>query len=566
MDNIYSLVESFDDLTCDINKRSKTITFKNDNTEFSLKFKVRKGIMEIVPGDNEIQSLMLSNIIGKAGYNNVNDAFDMLSTIKDTIKNITNYCVSCCERMEFQSDRFITCGSEECDYRYEEIVIGNPVIDAIKLDEQIVIFLIESAINAMTCQRKFDIFEPFPKYFLTGDIDICRGQVSKLAGNNFDSYKDFTKLANTIKDFTAGDFINIASTCLDDKELIKTIGMDKYMLIRFIILSCKTDLVKDEELLREHNFKGVSVYKIRHPIDKDEDFNKRSLGNTCYLFHGSNWSNWYSILRNGLKNCSKTKLMTAGAAYGNGIYLSDAASLSLGYGRSGNKYVMGVFEVIGTKQTYCKGGNVFVCDDETRLRQKYLFICSTYDNRYISVLNKLCGTEIKKEENKVTVTVSSKGVKRLVREYKKIAKQKQEDLGFRIVPDKTNVYLWKMYIFGFDKDTPLGKDMEAIGCNEIETEIIFPTAYPMAPPFIRIVSPRFQYQTGHVTSAGALCMQILTDKYWAATCSMESLIINIKSEIIEGGGRIDMKNWKIPYGEREARESFIRVSRGHGWA
>jgi len=46
---------------------------------------------------------------------------------------------------------------------------------------------------------------------------------------------------------------------------------------------------------------------------------------------------------------------------------------------------------------------------------------------------------------------------------------------------------------------------------------------------------------------------------------MESLIVSIKSEILQGGGRLDVANCKLPYSEKEAKESFIRVARGHGW-
>jgi len=41
--------------------------------------------------------------------------------------------------------------------------------------------------------------------------------------------------------------------------------------------------------------------------------------------------NWYSIMRNGLRNLSNTHLMTAGAAYGQGIYASSHYLTSYGY-------------------------------------------------------------------------------------------------------------------------------------------------------------------------------------------------------------------------------------------
>jgi hypothetical protein len=50
---------------------------------------------------------------------------------------------------------------------------------------------------------------------------------------------------------------------------------------------------------------------------------------SIYCWHGSSLENWYSIMRNGLRNLSNTSLMTAGAAYGAGIYASSNVRLFL---------------------------------------------------------------------------------------------------------------------------------------------------------------------------------------------------------------------------------------------
>ena len=52
---------------------------------------------------------------------------------------------------------------------------------------------------------------------------------------------------------------------------------------------------------------------------------------SMFCFHGSSMENWYSIMRNGLRNLSNTTLMTAGAAYGVGIYASSHFATSYGY-------------------------------------------------------------------------------------------------------------------------------------------------------------------------------------------------------------------------------------------
>jgi ubiquitin-conjugating enzyme E2 Q len=381
-------------------------------------------------------------------------------------------------------------------------------------------------------------------------------------------------------------FFEFVDICGDDNEIVKEYGDDIYSLIRFIITSCKIDISPDSELLNDNDTivnadgslvkkgigKNVKIYKINHPIDKEDEFKKMLGGKSpVYLFHGSRWQNWYSIMRNGLKNCSRTKLMTAGAAYGNGIYLSDNFGFSCSYGQSpcgqsGSKSVLGVFELADDINKYKKGPQVFVVDNEKVLIQRYLLIIpSNQSDNVTQEMNKIFNSKIYTQNEAVTRTVLGKGIKKLIREYKQIVKQGHEKLGFRVTTDPKDAYLWKVFITGYNEEDLIGQDMRKFKIKDIELELKFPSNYPFSPPFIRIITPRFKYLTGHITQAGALCMQVLTEKHWSPACSIESLIVTIKSEILEGEGRIDPVNYNIPYSEKEAKESFIRLARAHSW-
>jgi poly [ADP-ribose] polymerase 6/8 len=58
--------------------------------------------------------------------------------------------------------------------------------------------------------------------------------------------------------------------------------------------------------------------------DKAANFKKmRQEYGSYFAYHGSSVENWHSILRKGLVNASNTKLMTTGAAYGEGIYMGN---------------------------------------------------------------------------------------------------------------------------------------------------------------------------------------------------------------------------------------------------
>merc|ERR1712194_356403 len=80
------------------------------------------------------------------------------------------------------------------------------------------------------------------------------------------------------------------------------------------------------------------------------------------------------------------------------------------------------------------------------------------------------------------------------------------------------------------------------GESAVVMDVQFPDTYPMSPPFIRVVRPRFQMHTGHITIGGSVCMQLLTPSGWLPSVSLENVFVSIRSEMIEGGGHIDMEN------------------------
>ena len=76
-------------------------------------------------------------------------------------------------------------------------------------------------------------------------------------------------------------------------------------------------------------------------------------------------------------------------------------------------------------------------------------------------------------------------------------------------------------------------------------EITFPSDYPTRPFFLRCVSPRFCWYTGHVTAGGAICIEALTTEgtpgSWQPDICVESVLNTVficprhHVEIIRGG-------------------------------
>jgi len=170
---------------------------------------------------------------------------------------------------------------------------------------------------------------------------------------------------------------------------------------------------------------------------------------------------------------------------------------------------------------------------------------------------------------------SAQATLRIINDLKNIKKQKPEELGFAADPvvDKSkglqNLYHWHIKLFGIDKDSPLFNDIQAFkkktGQDYILLEMRFSKDYPHVPPFVRVVKPRFQFRTGHVTLGGSICMELLTNSGWNATNDIESILMQISSELICGGARLDSGSGNYEYSEHEAWEAFIRAANTHGW-
>ncbi|DAA74358.1 TPA_exp: putative Ubiquitin conjugating enzyme [Trichophyton benhamiae CBS 112371] len=152
------------------------------------------------------------------------------------------------------------------------------------------------------------------------------------------------------------------------------------------------------------------------------------------------------------------------------------------------------------------------------------------------------------------------------------------DLGWYIDPNLvSNVYQWIVELHSFDPSLPLSKDMAKAGIKSVVLEVRFPQQYPMSPPFVRVIRPRFlgfqQGGGGHVTAGGALCMELLTNSGWSAVSSIESVLLQVRLAISSTDpqparlvpGQDARKGRVLEYGVAEAVEAFVRACKAHGW-
>lgn len=156
------------------------------------------------------------------------------------------------------------------------------------------------------------------------------------------------------------------------------------------------------------------------------------------------------------------------------------------------------------------------------------------------------------------------------------------ELGWYIDGDSiSNLYQWIIELHTFPADLPLAKDMQKVDMKSIVLEIRFGPTYPMEPPFVRVIRPRFlDFQSGgggHVTAGGALCMELLTNSGWSAVSTIESVLLQVRMSIMSTDPKparlmsVAMGNGnRLGYGGgdynvQEAIAAYERACKTHGW-
>lgn len=172
-------------------------------------------------------------------------------------------------------------------------------------------------------------------------------------------------------------------------------------------------------------------------------------------------------------------------------------------------------------------------------------------------------------------TISTKALMRAFRETLAVQEATvPAKLGWYIDPDMTeNMYQWIVELHSFPPTLPLSKDMKAAGLTSVVLEMRFSNNYPFAPPFIRVVKPRFlpfrQGGGGNVTEGGAMCMEALTNNGWTAAQAIDGLLLQVRMAILDEERPARLVSRGVPgretYGIGEAVEAYIRACRNHGW-
>jgi len=311
---------------------------------------------------------------------NINFA-DILLELYNVIDNKLNqtnpmdYCTVCGVDLKLKGlNKIDCCISDICKIQSKHIVMDNRITDLYKKDPYLCEILIYILIEGTTHPKGEKIFKPFP-----------------IIKNIYNLVELQKLLESEIKNLE----ISLIANCFNDIELNKNIGSNAYAIISNAIMNNYFSLSTIESFGTIENFnsnrfnkesvfdtKNVKFIGLNYSYEIESKFKKE-----YFLFHGTSMHSWYPIIKNGLKVMSGTEFMTNGSVYGNGIYLSDQFSMSLGYSAKNfiNKYnknssrcIIGVFEIADKIEQYKKTNNIFVITDDKIMLLRYLIVIENY--------------------------------------------------------------------------------------------------------------------------------------------------------------------------------------------
>ena len=600
LDMLYDIITSFTDIFTEHKVTFKVTKLKSEidlyfyheiSGHITISLIFDNYNLNIAPKARKIGDIQLSKLINKNFKTLHTDNFiEILEYSAKTVPTITNYCVGCSTLLEIESKLYINCGKDLCVYECEELPIGNYICNAVKTQPIVTEFLLETGIESALSSRRLTIFEPFPHYFLKTEKQMTRGELTALCNTSnqdeINKLKDFKSLDATLTTpfFKIRPFKNMITTLLKydtDVSIEEDLGTDVYNLLRFFIMSAEFE-INEVQLFNPSELKTLSnpktsskqfrQYMLKHLPEKEAVFTSQAnKQQTCYLFHGSGRENWYSIMRNGLKVASHTKVMVNAAAYGRGIYTSTNFEVSLHYTKTYNKTtcIMGVFEAASpTPDKWRKASDIYVVPEAEDLILRYIVVVPPkMHNNVGNMLNVKFGQTLKEEEKVYKVTLAKRSSKRIMSELKKMQKPSTRELGFSVEPKDDDISIWNayMHIDGFDADQALTKSLSSNEISYVQFEIHFPDRYPFEPPFVRVVSPRFKYRTGHITINGAICHKILSNENWSPGCYIQTLLMDIRCNIMIGEAELEPTLWNTEYSFSAAKSDYIRVMKSHGW-
>ncbi|ELR19783.1 ubiquitin fusion degradation protein, putative [Acanthamoeba castellanii str. Neff] len=151
-----------------------------------------------------------------------------------------------------------------------------------------------------------------------------------------------------------------------------------------------------------------------------------------------------------------------------------------------------------------------------------------------------------------------KSLERLLNEGKRYADKAKcrQTSGFEADCVEGDPYHWHVKIYDFFGDSTVAKDLahlkEQQGVDHVLVSFRFTTEYPLKPPTVRVLYPRFAPRStgGVVSTGGTVQLALFTYQEWSPINTMSSIVTHLKNKLVEANARIYVTN-PLPYTDEE---------------
>lgn len=529
------------------------VFIKNDINLVSFELEFNES--SILPIKNNIMSNHIFRILKSRGLNkimsnNIYDLFDFIDNCKPY-----SYCTICgCNIHQIKIISY--CNSENCKKEFMKHVTNNILTKQFMDDKMVFNLIVLMTYSCIKHPQRNDIFKPFP---------ICYKSFVDLENNVHFGYKNIKEL------------FAIVERSVTDYELFNIIGVNDYSLLKFSFLTNTLNMQSDLLFTDDKNmFKNTTnilenneilLFRVDHDPISDSKFN---MNDPQYLFHGSTLSNWYSIIMNGLKVYSGTKMQLHGAAYGTGVYLSNTLATSGAYGIdkycSSGLCMYGVFQVAKNKESYKKAPTIYVIDKEEELILRYLIVAKSIHGNLNTVgINRssINNPNLINQGNKMAeidkyfITTrsheikTSQGnynmirVKRISHDVSKIERL-CKDRGYNLICNYGNM---------IDDNNNNNTTKLFLEKNNTKFGILYKDDYPVSPPFIWIIKTNKKIKNDDILKNGALFNKKLSYKTWQPTVEVYKVVKNLLDSVSEENQQ------DITFNEITAFEEYVEMSK-----
>ncbi|DBA94319.1 TPA: hypothetical protein ACH3X1_001928 [Trebouxia sp. C0004] len=243
---------------------------------------------------------------------------NLYSYLARRLLKLGDHCIICDDLQLVSGVKPVACSKALCSHQFDEMGFGASM-DIIYNFPTVADLLISMAAaaasnpNMQHRQRFFACPNP-PSDFVAQDLRHVNSQ-----NPNGNMGIKWQELQQVLTDLPAVEKMAAAK---DLHAFLNKYDKYAFRLVRWILSTCRSHIVELDATEQIPGMNGRQFKLFTNTFEREVAFQKLKLEQqgSCFLFHGSPFMKWHSIMRTCLQNFSNTQFMTSGAALGGGVY------------------------------------------------------------------------------------------------------------------------------------------------------------------------------------------------------------------------------------------------------